>query len=87
MYKPGYLIDNNQEEPTITQLLDDIQSLPKEDVSSDMIDYPKQMEKYADDKMSKSDSEKTVVNKIQYQKEWVQQKQKEVMQDTQVKLS
>lgn len=87
MYKPDYLIENNQEEPTITQLLDDIKGLPKEDASSDMIEYPKQMEKYADDKMSQSNGEKTVVNKIQYQKEWVQQKQKEVMQDTQVKLS
>lgn len=87
MYKPGYLIDNNQEEPTITQLLDDIQGLPKEDVSSDIVEYPKQMEKYADDKMSQSNGEKTVADKIQYQKEWVQRKQKEVMQDTQVKLA
>ena len=87
MYKPGYLIENNQEEPTITQLLDDVKGLPKEDISEDLINYPKQIEKYTNDKINRSTSGETVVNKIQHQKEWVQRKQQEVMQDTQVRLA
>ena len=86
IYKPGYLVQEGAEEPTLSQLLDDIYGKQKESVENDVISYQRQIDKYVSDKLDAS-NDKTTKAVIKHKNEWVQQKQKEIIQDTQVKLA